>query len=112
MTQAPKSLYSNGVAELALAIAFKIKATRSNESQGRELREEGGIGFGAAGSVVDGDRGFGVGCGDSGGHGKAVIAVSFDRSWVGREGLGLSLDGESVFGDLMFDVDVCEQVGD
>ena len=52
---------------------------QSNESQGRELREEGGVGFCAAGSVVDGDRGFGVGGGDGGGHGKAVIAVSLDR---------------------------------
>ena len=75
MAQAPKSLYSNGVAELALASAFKIKATRSNESQGRELREEGGVGFCAAGCVVDGDRVLRMGGGDSGGHGKAVIAV-------------------------------------
>lgn len=111
MAQAPKSLYSNGVAELALASAFKIKATRSNESQGRELREEGGIGFGAAGSVVDGDRALRIGCGDGSGHGKAVVAVGFDRGWVGREGLGLSLDGERVFGDLMFDVEILEQVG-
>lgn len=96
---------------MALASAFKIKAMQSNEIQGRELRKERGIGFGAAGSVVDGDRGFGVGGGDGGGHGNAVVAVGFDRGWVGREGLGLSLDGESVFGDLMFDVEVCEQVG-
>ena len=51
----------------------------SNEIQGRELREEGGVGFGAAGCVVDGDRVLRIGGGNSGRHGKAVIAVSLDR---------------------------------
>lgn len=96
---------------MALASAFKIKATRSNDIQGRELREEGGVGFGAAGCVVDGDRGLGVGGGDGGGHGQAVVAVSFDRGLIGREGSALALDSESVFGDLMFDIETLEQVG-
>lgn len=76
-----------------------------------EFLEEEGVGFGAAGCVVDGDRALRIGSGDGGGHGEAVVAVSFDRGLIGREGSALALDRESVFGDLMFDVEILEQVG-